>query len=606
MTKDVLPAEVGVSSEPLPRSLVVAVSLVLLAGVLVFGLLTVRGFNRSLEPELARRASLIGETVAGDTERALEVGIPLDGLIGVDEYFAEFLARFPELDYLAIRGQGGHILFATGDIPPEAFAMAPGAVGTNEIGDSVVYSFPIEDGRETAGSIDVGVDRLFVSSRLQDLALDVGVILIVAMVVAFEVMLALGHRIVGGKRTNGAVRARSVGDVRLVLFLFVVGEELSKSFLPLFIQGADNPTGLEPAIAISLPILAYLLTLAVASPLAGRLVAGFGQRGLFLIGLVAAAGSHLGMVFADNVFEIMGLRALTGVGYALATIASLEYLLERMERGSRARGIGVFVGVVIGGTFAGTALGGIFAERLGYDAVFIISFFIVVAAGVLAMRMMQPGRAEGAARSQSFSMDDVTEVLQHRSLVLLLGGITVPMNVVMAAFLWYLVPLSMAAIGSGASAIARTLMVYYLVILLGGPAASKLADQHLDTRAVVGVGSVLSGAVLLLPALRPSLLTIFVAVLVVGIGHTAVRGPQIALALDIAEIEFPESGRGPVMAAMRGLERLGSLAGLLVVAVLAAQFGLNVAIGAIGVFATVAAVIFLVASTRVEARSPVA
>jgi hypothetical protein len=57
---------------------------------------------------------------------------------------------------------------------------------------------------------------------------------------------------------------------------------------------------------------------------------------------------------------------------------------------------------------------------------------------------------------------------------------------------------------------------------------------------------------------------------------------------------------------MRGLERLGSLAGLLVVAVLAAQFGLNAAMGAIGVFATVAAVIFLMASPRVEARSPLA
>ena len=142
MTKDLLPPEVRASSQGLPRTLVVAVSLVLIAGVLGFGLLTVRGFNRSLEPELARRASLIGETVAGDTERALEVGIPLDGLIGVDEYFAEFLATFRELDYLAIRSQGGQILFATGDIPPEAFAMAPGAVGTNEIGDSVPAGIP--------------------------------------------------------------------------------------------------------------------------------------------------------------------------------------------------------------------------------------------------------------------------------------------------------------------------------------------------------------------------------------------------------------------------------------------------------------------------------
>jgi hypothetical protein len=85
-----------------------------------------------------------------------------------------------------------------------------------------------------------------------------------------------------------------------------------------------------------------------------------------------------------------------------------------------------------------------------------------------------------------------------------------------------------------------------------------------------------------------------VAVLVVGFGHAAVRGPQIALALDIAEQDEDEGGRGATLAAMRSLERLGSLVGLLFVALLAARFDLLIAMGAIGVVVAIAAVLFLI------------
>jgi MFS family permease len=446
------------------------------------------------------------------------------------------------------------------------------------------------------------VDRFFVRSKLQDLALDVGVILIVALVVAYEVTLVLSRRVVAGpsglddETIEGATRTGGAGDIRLVLFLFVVGEELSKSFLPLFIEAADNPIpGLDTKVAISLPIMAFLLTLAVVSPLAGRLVSAFGHRGLFLIGLVASGLSHLGMVYADNVVQIMGLRALTGIGYGLVTIAWLEYVLDRQSRGNRTRTIGAFVAVVIGGTFVGTALGGILADRLGFQAVFVISFALVVAAGIFALRMMQPRSVRGTEDSKAFSLQDVASVLKRRSLLFLLGGVTIPMNVLMAAFLWYLVPLTLAALGSNPSAIARTLMIYYLVILVGGPLVGRLAEGRMSHWVLVGVGSVVSAAVLLMPAFAPSALTISLAVLVVGFGHAAVRGPQVALAMDIADAEVPVDQRGAVLAAMRSLERIGSLAGLLVVAVLAARFDLNVAVGTIGVVAAAAGLVFLVA-----------
>jgi hypothetical protein len=113
---------------------------------------------------------------------------------------------------------------------------------------------------------------------------------------------------------------------------------------------------------------------------------------------------------------------------------------------------------------------------------------------------------------------------------------------------------------------------------------------------------VIAGAVLLLPAWSPSLLSLSLAVFVVGVGHTAVRGPQIDLALQIAEDELPGVGRDPVLSAMRSLERLGSLVGLLLVAVLAAQFDLTFAIAAIGVTSAATGIAYL-ALRRSASRS---
>ena len=247
---------------------------------------------------------------------------------------------------------------------------------------------------------------------------------------------------------------------------------------------------------------------------------------------------------------------------------------------------------MIGGTFVGTALGGIIADRSGYDTVFLLSFALVVVAAVLALRLI-PRESRTAARPVGgVSVKNLVKVMRQPDLVLLMAGITVPMNVLTAAFLWYLVPLVLASIGSTTSATARVLMVYYLIILIGSPIAARMAGRVRSWK-LVGIGSVLSGLILVVPSLSATTLTVLLAVLVVGFGHTAVRGPQIDLALTIAESKLPESGREPVLAAMRTLERLGSLVGLLVVAVLVSWFGLTAAMAAIGLISAFAGLAYL-------------
>lgn len=567
-------------------------------GVVVFGALTVPAFNDAVSPELERRAALIGETIGDDTARAVDIGIPITKLVGVGEYFEEFFDTFAEINHLAIRSVDDVVLYAADR--STASGQRRGAA------ESDIYRFSVNAEFQREGTVDVGVDSGFINARLRDLALDMIVILIVALVIMFEIFRVAGRSVVPGPSTTAGDAATAIGDrglanLRIVLFLFVVGEELNKSFLPLFIESADNPIPvISTSVAISLPIAAYLLAVAIASPFAGRLISMFGQRGLFLIGIVPATLSHLGMVFADNVVQIIGLRSMTGVGYALATIACLEYVLDRVGTERRAKGIGAFVAVVIGGTFVGTALGGIIADRLGYSTVFLISFGLVVLAGLLALRLLSGSDVKEVGRSSRLSMRDIWLVLKQPSLLLLMAGVTVPMNVLMAAFLWFLVPLTMASIGSTASEIARTLMVYYLVILFGSPLVAKASRGAVKNWVLVGFGSVVSAVILLLPAFRTTALSLSIAVLVVGIGHAAVRGPQIDLALKIAEGELPDAGREPVLAAIRTLERLGSLVGLLVVAALVAWFDLSVAIGAIGIVSAIAGLAYLVLRVRVS------
>ena len=305
----------------------VVVSGILVTGMLAFGLLVVPAFNDALAPELERRAGLIGVTISDDTERAVGVGIPLDKLVGVEEYFGLFFEEFPEISHLAIKADTDVILYSS--------AKAGIDWRQVDVAQSDTYRFAISNDLNEPWTTEVGVDADFVNSKLRELALDMVVILIVGLVIMFEFSRAAVLDIDSGGELDAPAEFHrgSLASIRIVLFLFAVGEELSKSFLPLFIEGADNPIpGISSSVAISLPIAAYLLSIAVASPFAGRLTTAFGRRGLFLVGVVPAALSHLGMVYADNLIQIIGLRTMTGIGYALATIACLELILDRVPR----------------------------------------------------------------------------------------------------------------------------------------------------------------------------------------------------------------------------------------------------------------------------------
>ena len=76
----------------------------------------------------------------------------------------------------------------------------------------------------------------------------------------------------------------------------------------------------------------------------------------------------------------------------------------------------------------------------------------------------------------------------------------------------------------------------------------------------------------------------FVTVLFAGIGHGMVRGPQVSVAMSIAERDLVDLGPNAVLGSLRTLERGGSIAGLILIALLGSNLGYPVAIGVVGVW----------------------
>ncbi|PWV81983.1 drug resistance transporter, EmrB/QacA subfamily [Prauserella marina] len=135
-----------------------------------------------------------------------------------------------------------------------------------------------------------------------------------------------------------------------------------------------SPTGLAWVInAYTLPFGGFLL-------LGGRAGDWFGQRRVFLLGVVAFTLSSLLGGLADSAEMLIAARALQGVGAAAAgpnTLALVAGVF--VEPRSKARALGLSAVVASGGFGLGLVMGGLLTEWFSWRAV----LFINVPIGVL-------------------------------------------------------------------------------------------------------------------------------------------------------------------------------------------------------------------------------
>ncbi|MFT2111734.1 MFS transporter [Marinomonas sp. 2405UD68-3] len=384
-------------------------------------------------------------------------------------------------------------------------------------------------------------------------------------------------------QTKLGMKNGDILDARIPLFVFSFAEELQKSFMPLFVSEFYEPNQwISRDVMLGLPISVFMLVIAVSTPFFAKWVDKFGQKPLFLMGLIPAIAGYLGCAFAQDSMGIVISRGITAFGYALITISCQSYIAAVVSSENRAKGMAIFVGVLMTATMCGTALGAIIADRIGYQPVFLISAVLASFSGLLAWRMFSGSVSVEPKKVSANGESGLWSLAKNVKFVSLVICCAIPAKIVLTGFLYFMVPLYLVSLEASQSEIGRIMMIYSLIIIPLSPIASGIADRTKKMKELVVLGTLLSGGILISLYGEASFFKVLLAVALMGVAHSILKAPLIASALEAAE-DTPEVGKTTVLSTLRTSERIGGVLGPVIVAVLLAFYDFGETMMVIGI-----------------------
>src|ERR1700746_498287 len=149
-------------------------------------------------------------------------------------------------------------------------------------------------------------------------------------------------------------------------------------------------------------INAYTLVFAGFLLLGGRAGDLLGRKRLFLIGLVIFTGGSLLNGVASPSGMLIGFRALQGLGAALISPAALSIISTTFAEGKeRARALGVWAAIAIGGSAVGLVLGGALTQAFSWPWIFFVNVPVGIFAFVAALRLPPESKDEHAHKGHA-------------------------------------------------------------------------------------------------------------------------------------------------------------------------------------------------------------
>jgi EmrB/QacA subfamily drug resistance transporter len=206
-----------------------------------------------------------------------------------------------------------------------------------------------------------------------------------------------------------------------VLLLSLLVVVLDNSILNVAMKtiAQPSPTGLGASQSqLEWAINSYTLVFAGLLFTAGLLGDRLGRKKVLLFGMmVFGAGSALS-AFSGSAGELIGFRAVMGLGGAFIMPATLAIIMNVFERNEQPKAIGIWTGVVGLAIAIGPITGGALLEHFWWGSVFLINVPIVIAA-VVAMFILVPDSRD----PRPGRLDPPGVLLSIVGLVLLIYGI---------------------------------------------------------------------------------------------------------------------------------------------------------------------------------------
>jgi EmrB/QacA subfamily drug resistance transporter len=134
--------------------------------------------------------------------------------------------------------------------------------------------------------------------------------------------------------------------------------------------------------------------------LGGRAGDLLGRKRVFLVGLVIFTAASLLNGLASSEGMLIGFRAVQGLGAALISPAALSIVSTTFAEGKeRAKAMGVWAAIAVGGSAVGLVLGGALTQAFSWPWIFFVNVPVGVIGFLLALRYVPESKDEHVHRS---------------------------------------------------------------------------------------------------------------------------------------------------------------------------------------------------------------
>jgi MFS family permease len=386
--------------------------------------------------------------------------------------------------------------------------------------------------------------------------------------------------------------------IRAPLFAFILAEEMTRSYLPTYVNQLLVPIpGLSPQVVIGLPIMLFMLIVALGQPYLGSWSERVGRRLAMLVGAAVATVGFIGTAAAFNLYDLLLWRSLCAIGYAMVFVAAQGYVLDRTDDENRAQGFALFIGAIMVATVCGPSIGGILADNIGFRLSFAVSAAMAFLS-ILAIRRLPRHEVRNPSHrvSRAPRMREVVALVLNRHFMTLTGLAAMPAKIILTGVCFYLVPLYLVSIGNTSAMAGRMLMVYAVMMVMIVPLAATLSDSTMRRDRYVSFGLIVSGVSGLLLLLSDSLPVLFGVVFLLGVGQALSIAAQSALVAEHCKEEIGIYGNDAVYGVYRLLERLGNALGPLLASLLVVWVGYQGAFVGISALVLVCGIAFTIAT----------
>jgi MFS family permease len=351
--------------------------------------------------------------------------------------------------------------------------------------------------------------------------------------------------------------------------------------------------------AASVVVSAFAFLRLIFAPASGRLVTRFGERRVYVSGLVIVAASTGACAFAQAYWQLLLFRSSGGIGSTMFTVSALALLVRLSPPHLRGRASGLWATGFLMGSISGPLLGGGLVE-ISLRLPFLAYGVAVLLAALLAWLFLRgPGPAAPPPADPENTITVLTAWAHRAYRAALSSGFATGWAVFGVRV--SLIPLFVTeALHASEGFAGLSLSIFAAGNVAALTVSGRLADKY-GRRPMVIYGLAVTSAGTIWLGFTDTEFTFLAASLIAGVGSGMLSPAQQAA---VADVIGPRGGGGPVLAAFQMATDVGAILGPLLTGVIAEVFSYPMAFGLTGLISVLALLVWLTAPETRPATTP--